>query len=111
MIDINKAIATAVKTGKVYFGSNFAIQSAKTGRAKMIIIASNCPKEIRGDIEHYCKLSNIPLIVYKGTSTDLAMVCGKPFVVSALTIREPGDSEILRLIETAETEESGGGSE
>jgi len=111
-IDIDKAIATAVKTGKVYFGANFAIQSAKTGRAKMIITASNCPKEIRSDLEYYCKLSKIPLIVYKGSSTDLAMVCGKPFVISALTIREPGDSEILRLVETAETEaESGGGSE
>ena len=76
----------------------------------MIIIASNCPKEIRSDLEYYCKLSRIPLIVYKGTSTDLAMVCGKPFIVSALTIREPGDSEILRLVET-ETETESGGSE
>ncbi|MEM0058453.1 MAG: 50S ribosomal protein L30e [Candidatus Bathyarchaeia archaeon] len=110
MIDIDKAIATAVKTGKVYFGANTAIQSAKTGKAKMIIVASNCPKEIRSDLEYYCKLSGIPLIVYKGTSTDLAMVCGKPFVVSALTIREPGDSDILRLMETeTEAESSGGG--
>ncbi|MEM0357863.1 MAG: 50S ribosomal protein L30e [Candidatus Bathyarchaeia archaeon] len=110
-IDIDKAIATAVKTGKVYFGANSAIQSAKTGRAKMIIIASNCPKEIRSDLEYYCKLSRIPLIVFRGTSTDLAMICGKPFVVSALTIREPGDSEILRLVEATETEaESSGGS-
>ncbi|MEM2386282.1 MAG: 50S ribosomal protein L30e [Candidatus Bathyarchaeia archaeon] len=111
-IDIDKAIAAAVKTGKVYFGASSAIQSAKTGRAKMIIIASNCPREIRSDLEYYCKLSHVPLIVYRGTSTDLAVVCGKPFVVSALTIREPGDSEILRLVETTETEtESSGGSE
>ncbi|MEM2440637.1 MAG: 50S ribosomal protein L30e [Candidatus Bathyarchaeia archaeon] len=110
-MDIDKAIATAVKTGKVYFGANTAIKSAKTGKAKMIIVASNCPKEIRGDLEYYCKLSGIPLIVYRGTSVDLAMVCGKPFVVSALTIREPGDSDILKLVETAEAEAefSGGG--
>jgi len=111
MIDIDKAIATAVKTGKVYFGANFAVQSAKTGKAKIIIVASNCPAEIRNDIEYYCKLSGIPLIVYKGSSTDLAMTCGKPFIVSALTIREPGDSEILKLVETGETEEASGGSE
>ena len=111
MIDIDKAILTAVKTGKVSFGSNSAIQSAKTGKAKMIIVASNCPDEIRKDLEYYCRLSNIPLITYRGSSTDLAAVCGKPFLVSALTIREPGDSEILRLVEPAETEESEGGSE
>lgn len=110
-IDLNKAITTAVKTGRVYFGADFAIQSARTGKAKMIIIASNCPKEIRRDLEHYCKLSSIPLIVYQGSSTDLAMICGKPFVISALTIREPGDSEILRLTETFESEVTHGGSE
>lgn len=111
MIDIDKAIATAVKTGKVFFGANTAIQSAKTGRAKMIILASNCPKQIREDIEYYCKLSNVPLVVYKGSSTDLAAVCGKPYVVSALSIREPGDSEILELVEKGETEETSGGNE
>ncbi len=111
MIDVDKAISTAVKTGKVSFGSNSAIQSAKTGKAKVIIVASNCPAEIRSDLEYYCKLSNVPLVVYKGSSTDLAAVCGKPFLVSALTIREPGDSEILRLVKPMEAEESEGGSE
>jgi large subunit ribosomal protein L30e len=111
MIDIDKAISTAVKTGKVSFGSNSAIQSAKTGKAKIIIVASNCPDEIRRDLEYYCRLSNVPLITYKGSSTDLAAVCGKPFLISALTIREPGDSEILRLVEPVEAEEPEGGSE
>jgi large subunit ribosomal protein L30e len=49
--------------------------------------------------------------VYKGSSLDLAAVCGKPFTVSALSIREPGDSEVLKLTETAELEESDGGNE
>lgn len=44
MIDIDKAISLAVKTGKVSFGANMALQNAKTGKAKMIILASNCPK-------------------------------------------------------------------
>jgi large subunit ribosomal protein L30e len=111
MIDVGKAIAAAVKTGKVSFGVHSAIQSAKTGKAKLIILASNCPKNIREDIEYYCKLSKVPLITYKGSSIDLATVCGKPFVVSALSIREPGDSEIPRLIEKMEPRESHGGSE
>jgi len=108
MIDMDKAIATAVKTGKVSFGANSAIQSAKTGKAKMIVVASNCPTEIRSDLEYYCKLSNIPLIVYKGSSADLGAICGKPFLVSALTIREPGDSEILKLAESADAGEPKG---
>ena len=111
MIDVDKAIAAAVKTGKVSFGASSAVQNAQSGRAKLIIIATNAPKNTREDVEYYSKLSKVPLIVYKGSSLDLAAVCGKPFAVSALSIREPGDSEILKLTETAEPEESGGGNE
>jgi large subunit ribosomal protein L30e len=111
VIDIDKAIASAVKTGKVSFGAASAVQNAQTGKAKLIILASNCPEDVRGDVEHYSRLSNVPVIVHKGTSLDLAAVCGRPFSVSALSIREAGDSEILKLTETAEAEDSGGGNE
>jgi large subunit ribosomal protein L30e len=111
MIDIDKAIAAAVKTGKVTFGANSAIQNAKTGKAKLIILAANCPKNAREDIEYYCKLSKLPVITHKGSSLDLAAICGKPFTVSALSIREPGDSEILSITENTESEESSGGNE
>ncbi|RLG95322.1 50S ribosomal protein L30e, partial [Candidatus Bathyarchaeota archaeon] len=49
-------------------------------------------------LEYYCKLSGIPLIVYDGTSLELGAVCGKPFTVSAMTIREPGDSDIMKVV-------------
>ena len=99
MIDVNKAIATTAKTGKVLFGANSALKSAKTRKAKLIIVASNCPQNIREDIEYYCELSKVPVSIYKGNSLDLGAVCGKPFEVSALTIKEPGDSDILKIAE------------
>jgi large subunit ribosomal protein L30e len=111
MIDVDKAIAAAVKTGKVSFGANAALQNAKTGKAKMIILASNCPKDIKEQVEYYCKLSNVPVMTYKGASMDLAEVCGKPFIISALSIRETGDSEILKVTETIEAQDFTGGNE
>jgi large subunit ribosomal protein L30e len=112
MINIDKAILTAVKTGKVSFGADSAVENAQAGRAKLIVLAANCPVEKRENIEHYCKLSKVPLITFKGSSLDLAAVCGKPFSVSALSIREPGDSEIVKLLtEKVEQEESDGGNE
>ncbi len=100
MTDINKAIASTVKTGKVWLGANNAIKNVKMGKAKLVVVAENCPKDIHEDIEYYCKLSKIPMIIYKGSSLDLGVVCGKPFMVSVLTIREPGDSDILKVKET-----------
>jgi len=95
--EIDKSLAIAVKTGKILFGSNLTIKSAMSGKVRLIIIASNCPEDKRERIEYYCKLSNIPLIVYPGSSLDLGSACGKPFLVSALAIRDPGDSDILKF--------------
>lgn len=99
MIDVNKAITTTAKTGKIQLGANSALKSAKMRKAKLIIVSSNCPQKIREDIEYYCKLSKVPVSIYKGNSLDLGAVCGKPFEVSFLTIREPGDSDILKIAE------------
>ena len=99
MIDIDKAIASAVKTGKVSFGANAAVLNAKTGKARMIILAANCPKKIKDEIEYNGKLSKVPVMSYRGDSMDLANVCGKMFIITALSIREPGDSEILKAVE------------
>jgi large subunit ribosomal protein L30e len=111
MIDIDKAIASVVKTGKVSYGSNAALQNAKTGKAKMIILAVNCPKDIKEQVEYYGKISKVPVLMYKGASMDLAAVCNKLFIISALSIRETGDSEILKAIETNETQDFTGGIE
>ena len=104
MIDVDKAIAKAVKTGRVSFGANTAIQHAKTGKAKLIILAANCPTTVFEVIKYYCKLSNVSLITYKGSSMNLAAICGKSFIISALSIREPGDSSILELVKTESAE-------
>jgi len=99
MIDVKKAIATTAKTGKIQFGASSALKSVKTRKAKLIIVASNCPQRTRAAIEYYCQLSKIPVSIYKGNKLDLGAVCGKPFEVSALSIREPGDSNILKIAE------------
>jgi len=101
MIDVDKAIATTVKTGKVLFGVNNAVKSIKLGRAKLIVVASNCPQSLMEDIKYHARFSDVQVIIYKGTSIYLGAVCGKPFMVSAFTVREPGDSDILKLSEEA----------
>jgi large subunit ribosomal protein L30e len=77
----------------------------------MIILASNCPKGTREQIEYLGKLSKVPVIAYKGASMDLAAVSNKLFTIAALSIREPGDSDILKLAENAESQNYLGGTE
>ena len=103
MIDVDNELRLACKTGKVILGSRRTVEEVKWGRAKLVIVASNCPKPVRDDIQYYAKLSGIPVYVHRKTSIDLGRVCGKPFQVAAIAIRDPGDSRILEV--------GGGGSE
>ena len=97
MADLNTALAMAVKTGKILFGANSTLESAMSGKVRLVVAASNCPKNLRAELERHCKLSKIPFLVYPRTSVELGRLCGKPFVVSALAVRDPGDSDILEI--------------
>jgi large subunit ribosomal protein L30e len=99
MIEVDKAIRLAVKTGKVTLGSNNSIDDIKKGKPKMIIVASNCPNEIKNEIYYYSNLGIIPVYEFSGNSWELGSLCGKPFMVASLAIHKPGDSEILKLVE------------
>lgn len=98
-IDVNKQIQIAVKTGKVTLGVEEALDAARFSRAKLLIVSSNCPAEYKSDILQYAKQSSVPIFNYPGNSLDLGAACLKPFVVAVLSIKEPGDSEILKLAE------------
>lgn len=94
-INFNKAIRMAVETGKVEFGSNGASAAALSGGAKMIIVAENCPKRLKADIEKYSKLSEVQVRTFGGSSIELGSLCGKPFPVAAMSVIEPGNSTLL----------------
>jgi large subunit ribosomal protein L30e len=70
----------------------------KNGEAKLVIVSDNCPRDERDDIESYSKLSGIKIHRYSGTSWDLGELVGKPFMVSAIAVVEPGDSKILKMV-------------
>ncbi|MEE1134811.1 50S ribosomal protein L30e [uncultured Methanobrevibacter sp.] len=95
MMDVDRGIRVAVDTGDVTLGSEKSIQSLKLGKGQLAVVAGNAPKEILEDVEYYANLSEIPFIVYDGSSVDLGSVCGKPFTVATLIVNDPGDSTIL----------------
>ncbi len=98
MVDLDKAIRLAVDTGKVEFGTKSAKTLASHAKTKLVVLSSNCPKETSLAITRYAKLSNVPTLKYKGTSLELGSLCGVPFPVSALSIVEEGNSNVLEAI-------------
>jgi large subunit ribosomal protein L30e len=95
--DISKSIRIAVKTGAVCFGFESTLESIKRGKAKLVILANNCPDSILSRIEYYSRASQVPILRFGSSSWDLGSTCGKPFMISAMAIKEPGDSNIMQI--------------
>jgi large subunit ribosomal protein L30e len=96
-VDIGREIRKATETGRILFGTEQAIKMIKTGEAKLIIVASNVDKRTREDMEYYCGLSDTSVFEYPGTAVELGTLCGKPFVISVLTVISPGESNLLMV--------------
>jgi len=93
-MDFNLSLRRALKTGKVFLGQNSTRTCITDGKARLVVVASNCPSDFRKYLE---TVKNVPVHVYAGSGVQLGMACGKPFLVSALAVAEPGESDILSL--------------
>lgn len=96
-MDVGKSIRAAVDTGKVIFGERETLRAVRNGDIKLVVMASNCPYNLKGELAHHAKISGAHVYEYAGTSVELGSTCGKPFVVSMLGVVEAGDSDIFEL--------------
>ena len=92
-MDINKSLRLAIDTGKVSVGSKQSCKAINSGSAKLVILASNCPKETINMAEN----GENPVYSFDGNNSVLGAACGKPFPVSAIAILDGGKSDILTL--------------
>ncbi|MDD1762856.1 MAG: 50S ribosomal protein L30e [Methanothrix sp.] len=93
MINVDRALRSSIRTGKVLLGSNRTVEAGLNGQAKLIVYSADCPVDVRMHLEAV----DVPVYGYQGMGKDLGSACGKPFSVAALAIIEPGDSEIMAL--------------
>lgn len=94
MINLDRALRSSIRTGKVVLGSKRTIKASLNGQAKLIIFAADCPTEVQEQFDSM----DVPIYSYQGMGIDLGSACGKPFSVASLAIIEPGDSEIMALL-------------
>lgn len=95
-VDVNKALRTAVDTGDVLVGSDRSLKAALRGDGKLFVLANNCPGRAKQSVVHYAQLSQVPVLVFAGTSLELGTVCGKPYPISVMTVIKEGNSDILQ---------------
>lgn len=94
-MDERTEIRRAVDTGKVSFGERTAEKNMLKGLGEIVIVSSNIKHLIKERIEHYAKLSEIPVLEFGGTAKELGSVCGKPFPVQIMVVLNKGKSKII----------------
>jgi len=95
---INSRLALVMKSGKYTLGYKSTLKSLRQGKSKLIIISNNCPPLRKSEIEYYAMLAKTGVHHYTGNNIDLGTACGKYFRVSALSVTNPGDSDIIRQL-------------
>lgn len=102
-----------MKSGKYSLGYKSTLKTLRQGKAKLILIASNCPPLRRSEIEYYAMLSRTGVHHFTGSTLgcvpepscltavpvdniDLGTACGKFFRVGCLSITDAGDSDIIQ---------------
>merc|ERR1739849_4134 len=91
---INARLALIMKSGKVDLGYRSALRNLRKTKAKLIIVANNCPALRRSEIEYYALLSGAGVHHYNGNNIDLGTACGRYYRVSMVTVTDAGDSDI-----------------
>lgn len=97
---VNAKLALVMKSGKVALGYKSTLKALRSGKAKAILVANNCPPLRRSEIEYFAMLTKTILHQYAGSNNDLGTACGKFFTVSVMSVAESGDSDLLTFLES-----------
>ena len=94
-MDISRQLKLASTTGKLLYGQRQALDACKTGEAKCVILAANCPQEFIDSL----RAGHPEVTIHRTTlvNRDLGVASGKPFSISTITVLDAGESELVTL--------------
>ena len=83
-----KLLKSKVQENKAVIGFETVLKQLKKGKLSQIFLANNCPEKTRGDISHYAKLIDVPLVNLGINNEELGVLCKKNFFISVMGIVE-----------------------
>jgi large subunit ribosomal protein L30e len=61
-------LALVMKSGKVTMGSKSTMKTLRSGKAKLVLIAGNCPPLRKSELEYYAMLAKVPVHHFNGNN-------------------------------------------
>uniref|UniRef100_A0A8C3RQ77 Large ribosomal subunit protein eL30 n=1 Tax=Chelydra serpentina TaxID=8475 RepID=A0A8C3RQ77_CHESE len=86
---INSRLQLVMKSGKYVLGYKQTLKMIRQGKAKLVILANNCPALRKSEIEYYAMLAKTGVHHYSGNNIELGTACGKYYRVCTLAIIDP----------------------
>ena len=77
----------AISNKNVIVGTKRTLKYLKIKGVKLVILANNCPEDIKSDIEQYAKLADVKVETFDGAGKQLGIFCGKPFSINTIAIK------------------------
>jgi large subunit ribosomal protein L30e len=96
MVDLEKSFKNIVKKGTVVIGLKQTTASIKDGKAKLVVIAGNCPN--KSEIISDATKKKIPFYTSIVDSVELGYLCGVAYAVSTFAVLDDGGMNIHHLL-------------
>lgn len=95
---IARVLKEAIKTGKYTIGTKEVISELKS--AKMVVAASTTPGEDseEGGLVMMAEKNKVPIVKIDKSSAQLGRMLGRPFRVSAISLRVVAEGDFRQLV-------------
>eukprot|EP00122_Pirum_gemmata_P007035 Pgem_evm1s6445 len=72
---LNARLGLVMKSGKYTLGYKSTLKSLRSGKAKFIIVSSNCPALKKSELEYYAMMAQTQVHHYSGNNIELGTAC------------------------------------
>ncbi|KAM4831896.1 large ribosomal subunit protein eL30-like [Urocitellus parryii] len=83
---MNSQLQLVMKSGKYVLRYKQTLKMIRQGKAKLVILANNCPALRKSEIEYFAMLAKTGVHHYSGNNIELGTACGKYYSVCTLSL-------------------------
>ncbi len=80
--DVSAELKKLLESKKLVLGTDETLKMLRQGKLKKIFIASNCKKEDKDDVLHYCRVGGVECVELSQSNEEIGVICRKPFAIS-----------------------------
>ncbi|XP_053061625.1 60S ribosomal protein L30-like [Acinonyx jubatus] len=99
---ISPRLQLVMKSRKCALGYKQALKMIRHGKVKRILLDNYCPGLRKSEIEYCTVWAKSGVHHYSGNKTELGTTCGRYYRGYTLVAVDPGDSNVMRSLQTGE---------